>query len=195
MKTTKLTTNATKSGNIGVSNYLKISTMMKKAVMAISALMLIATSTRAQDEKFKALFMYNFTKYIEWPQIKQTGDFVIGVLGNSAIVDELNAIAERKTVGSQNIKVKQVSTNDELTKLHILFVPESQSGQVDALADKIKGKGVVLITDKPGFAKTKSGINYINEGGKQKFEVSNKHLSEEGVKVSAQLLTLGNPVD
>jgi hypothetical protein len=169
--------------------------MMRKTVLAIFALLLIATSTRAQDEKFKALFMYNFTKYIEWPQAKQSGDFVIGVLGSSAIIDELNAIAERKTVGSQSIKVKQVSTSDDLTKMHILFVPENQSGHVDAIIEKVNGKGVVLITDKPGLAKAKSGINYINEGGKQKFEVSNKHLSEEGVKVSAQLLTLGTPVD
>jgi hypothetical protein len=42
---------------------------------------------------------------------------------------------------------------------------------------------------------TATGFNYVNEGGKQKFEVSNLHLAEEGVKVSAQLLTLGTPVD
>lgn len=168
---------------------------MKKTVLAISALLLIATTVRAQDEKFKALFMYNFTKYIEWPQAKQSGDFVIGVLGNSAIVGELNAIASKKTVGAQSIKVKEVAASDEVTKLHILFVAEDKSGDVDALVEKIKGKGVVLITDKPGFAKEKSGINYVKEDGKQKFEVSNKHLSEEGVKVSSQLLALGIGVD
>ena len=169
--------------------------MMKKTVLAIFALLLISTSTRAQDEKFKALFMYNFTKYIEWPQTKQSGDFVIGVLGNSAIVSELNAIASKKTVGAQNIKVKEVAASDELTKLHILFVAEDKSGHVDEIAEKVKGKGVVLITDKAGLAKTKSGINYVKEDGKQKFEVSNKHLTEEGVKVSSQLLSLGIGVD
>jgi hypothetical protein len=54
---------------------------------------------------------------------------------------------------------------------------------------------VVLITDKPGFAQSIAGINYIKQDGKPKFEVSNKHLAEEGVKVSAQLLTLGIGVD
>ena len=167
---------------------------MRKSTLLI-VLVAFCVSAKAQDEKFKALFMYNFTKYIEWPQTKQSGDFVIGVMGNSAIVSELNAIASKKTVGAQNIKVKEVTASDELAKLHILFVSEDKSGQIDGFIDKIKGKGVVLITDKAGLAKTKSGINYVKEDGKQKFEVSNKHLTEEGVKVSSQLLSLGIGVD
>ena len=168
---------------------------MKKSALVILGLFAVIFSAKAQDEKFKALFMYNFTKYIEWPANKQSGDFVIGVVGGSAIIDELNAIAERKTVGSQSIKVKQISASDDVTKMHIVYVPEGKSADAEALAGKVKGKGVVLITDKPGFAQSISGINYIKQDGKPKFEVSNKHLSEEGVKVSAQLLSLGIGVD
>ena len=80
---------------------------MRKSTLFIIVLVAFCVSAKAQDEKFKALFMYNFTKYIEWPQTKQSGDFVIGVMGNSAIVSELNAIASKKTVGAQNIKVNQ----------------------------------------------------------------------------------------
>lgn len=168
---------------------------MRKSTFLILVLVAACLTAKAQDEKFKALFMYNFTKYIEWPQNKQSGDFVIGVVGGSPIIDELNAIAQRKTVGSQAIKVKQISATDDVTKMHIVYVPEGKSDDADALVGKVKGKGVVLITDKPGFAQSKSGINYIKQDGKPKFEVSNKHLSEEGVKVSAQLLTLGIGVD
>ena len=168
---------------------------MKKSALIILGLLAISVAGKAQDEKFKALFMYNFTKYIEWPQNKQSGDFVIGVVGGSPIIEELNAIAQRKTVGSQTIKVKQISATDDVTKMHIVYVPEGKSGDAEALAGKVKGKGVVLITDKPGYAQSIAGINYIKQDGKPKFEVSNKHLAEEGVKVSAQLLTLGIGVD
>lgn len=168
---------------------------MKKSALVILGLFAVVLSAKAQDEKFKALFMYNFTKYIEWPQNKQSGDFVIGVVGDSPIIEELNAIAQRKTVGSQTIKVKQISASDEVTKMHIVYVPEGKSDNAESLAGKVKGKGVVLITDKPGFAQSISGINYIKQDGKPKFEVSNKHLAEEGVKVSAQLLSLGIGVD
>lgn len=168
---------------------------MKKTTFAIVALMLCCITSKAQDEKFKALFMYNFTKYIEWPQAKQSGDFVIGVVGSSAIVEELNSIAQKKTVGSQTIKVKEIGASDELSKLHIVFVPEGKSDQAAAIAQKIKGKGVLLITDKPGMALSNSGINYSKKDGKPSFEVSEKHLSEEGVRASSQLVVLGVKVD
>ena len=168
---------------------------MKKSALVIFGLLALCATTKAQDEKFKALFMFNFTKYIEWPQAKQSGDFVIGVIGNSSIVDELNAIASKKTVGAQTIKVKQVSSADDVTKMHIVYVTEGKSGEASGVAGQIKGKGVVLITDKAGFAQTTSGINYIKKDGKPNFEVSGKHLSEAGVKVSSQLMALGTPVD
>ena len=168
---------------------------MKKSALVIFGLLALCATTKAQDEKFKALFMYNFTKYIEWPQAKQSGDFVIGVIGNSAIVDELNTIAQKKTVGAQAIKVKQISSADDVTKLHIVYVTEGKSAEASALAEKVKGKGVVLITDKPGLASSTSGINYIKKDGKPNFEVSTKHLADSGVKVSSQLMALGTAVD
>ena len=163
---------------------------MKRSALIILGLVALSITAKAQDEKFKALFMYNFTKYIEWPQNKQSGDFVIGVIGNPAIVGELNAIAQRKTVGSQAIKIKEISASDEVTKMHIVYVAESKSADAADIAGKVKGKGVVLITDKPGLAQSTSGINYIKKDGKQSFEVNQNHLNEFGVKVSSQLILL-----
>ena len=168
---------------------------MRKSTFFILVLVAICSTAKAQDEKFKALFMYNFTKYIEWPQSKQSGDFVIGVIGSPAIVGELNAIAQRKTVGSQAIKIKEISSSDEMAKLHIVYVAESKSADAVDIAGKVKGKGVVLITDKPGLAQSTSGINYIKKDGKQSFEVNQNHLNEFGVKVSSQLMALGIAVN
>ena len=164
---------------------------MRKTVLAISALLLLATTARAQDEKFKALFMYNFAKNIEWPQAKQSGDFVIGVYGNQSIVSELNNIAEKKGLGSQSIKVKEVGASDDVTKMHILYVTADKSDAAKGFVDKVKGKGVVVVTDQPGLALSTSGLNYVKVDGKLKYEVNEQHLAEAGVKVSQQLTALG----
>lgn len=168
---------------------------MRKSTFFILVLVAICSVAKAQDEKFKALFMYNFTKYIEWPQAKQSGNFVIGVCGNASIVPELQEIANKKTVGSQKIEIKEIAASDDPSKLHILYVTADKTDAIDGFINKVKGKGVVIITDKPGLAEAKSGINYIKDGGRLKYEVSHKHLSEEGVKVSSQLAQLGNSVD
>lgn len=157
--------------------------------------LLLCFGAKAQDEKFKALFMYNFTKYIEYPASKQSGNFVIAVLGDSPIIGELQTIAERKTVGQQKIEVKKISASDDVSKCHIIFVPEGKSGQASEIAGKLVGKGVVLITDKPGLGKSVADINYITNAGKQSFEVNQTHLKEHGVNVASTLLTLGKVVE
>ncbi len=157
--------------------------------------LLLCIGAKAQDEKFKALFMYNFTKYIEYPASKQAGNFVIAVVGDSPIIGELQTIAEKKTVGQQKIEVKKISASDDVTKYHIVFVPEGQSASAADIAGKIVGKGVVLITDKPGLGKTTSGINYVSSGGKQSFEVNQNRLKEHGVNVASALITLGKAVE
>lgn len=45
----------------------------------------------AQDVGYsvRANIIYHFTKYVNWPEFNSNSDFVIGVLGNSTIVDEL----------------------------------------------------------------------------------------------------------
>lgn len=153
------------------------------------------TVANSQDEKFKALFMYNFTKYLEWPASKQTGNFIIGVYGTSAIIPELNIIAEKRKVGNQQIVVKKISDPSQLKDCHIVFVPENRSGKIDEVISACKGKGIVIITDKPGLAKDYSCINYVKINGKQNFEISKKHLNSEGIQINSALLSLGIVVE
>jgi YfiR/HmsC-like len=160
--------------------------------MLISFYGLVAFS---QDDRFKALFMYNFTKYLEWPTDKQSGSFIIGVFGTSAIQNELEVIAEKKKVGTQDILVKQVNTPAEIKSCNFVYIPENKSVKAQEILNSWSGSGTVIITDKPGLAKTFSGINYVQVNGKQSFEINKKNLEKQGVKVNSVLLSLGIAVE
>jgi hypothetical protein len=112
-------------------------------------------------------------------------------LGKSDITEELRIIAGKKKVGTQDITIKEISSNSELSACHILYIPENQSSKIDDIVSICVKSGTVLITDKPGLAKTISGINYIKVDGKQSFEVNKANLEKQGVKVNSSLLTLG----
>jgi len=148
-------------------------------------------NANAQNEKFKALFMYNFTKYIEWPAGERQGDFVIGVLGNSPLIKELETIAGKQKVGLQNIVVKTFSSVDEINSCHILYIPQGKSNQITLILSKLSGKSTLLITDKEGLALQGSGINFISDGDKLKYEVNRVNIEKKGLTVSNALLALG----
>lgn len=168
---------------------------MKKKWFVLLLLFLLLPSLSAQGERFKAVFMYNFTKYLEWPAQKQKGDFVIGVYGNSGLINELKIIAQKRKVGTQQIVVKKISDLSELSGCNIIYLPESRSSKVNEIKTLCRGKGVVLITDKSGLAKTHAGINYVMVNGKQNFEINKSHLEGQGVKVNSALMSLGISVE
>jgi len=164
---------------------------MKRPWIIFLMLFLLIPASQAQDEKFKALFMYNFTKYLEWPTNKQSGDFIIGVYGNSPIINELNIIAQKKKVGAQQIVVRKVTDIAQFADCNIIYVPENRSTKVEEIKQNCDKKGVVLITDKKGYAQQLSGINYVKINGKQNFEINKKNLEYQGIKVNSVLLSLG----
>lgn len=144
---------------------------------------------KAQEDMFKALFMYNFTKDIEWPNTN--GDFKITVFGNSPIVEELEKIASKKNVGNQPIIVKKVNNVNEIGNPNIVYIVPSKSNQLNEVVSAVGNKPVLVISDKPGLAKQGSGINYVKIDGKQKFEINPGNISASGLKVNSFLLSLG----
>lgn len=164
---------------------------MRKLISFILLLWLYSYSGMAQQDMFKALFMYNFTKDIEWPTSYKTGDFVITILGNSPIMSELEKIASIKKVGTQPIKLEKVNNVDEISKSHMLYIPPSKSSSLQPVLSKLNDKPVVIITDRPGMAREGAGINYVEIDGKQKFEINPSALQKQGLKVNSYLTSLG----
>jgi hypothetical protein len=165
---------------------------MKKIFLLLFYLAITANSqTFAQAEKFKALFMYNFTKYIEWPVSSRQGDFVIGILGNSPITKELEVISGKQKVGSQSIVVKTFASVDAIEVCHIIYLPPSKSGQISSVSEKMAGKNTLIIADKEGLALQGAAINFIMDGDKIKYEVNKSNINHYGLAVNSSLLALG----
>lgn len=165
-------------------------------LLMLAGLLLFAAAgqVRAQDEMFKALFLYNFTKDVEWPADYKQGNFVIAVLGASAIVPELEKIAQTKKVGSQPIQVVKVNSPAEAGKFHLLYVPSGKSGQLAQAVAAVAKKPVLVVSDKPGGAKEGACINFVKVDGKQKFEINTSTINSQGLKVTSFLSSLGIPV-
>ena len=164
---------------------------MRKTYVVLVLLLFSVKLTFAQDEMFKSLFIYNFTKNIEWPGEYKTGNFIIGVLGNSPIVNELEKITKLKKVGNQTIEVKQLSDLSGLGKCHLLYITPSKSGMLQEAMAKSEGKPLVIVCDKPGMAKDGAGLNFVKVDGKQKFEINEAALKKNGLSFTSYLSTLG----
>ncbi|TAH20760.1 MAG: YfiR family protein [Cytophagales bacterium] len=164
--------------------------------LIVGLVLIVSAFASAQDVNYKlhAGLLYHFTKQIEWPVSKQSGDFVIGVLGNANLTEALEEMAKNRTVGNQKIVVLQMKTADDASKCNIVYVQKFQNGQFNAVHSKAKSAHVLLITESEDGGKRGAGINFITVDEKLKFELNKTALEESGLKVSNELVKLAIPI-
>lgn len=173
--------------------------MKRIAAISLSLLCLSADWVRMpilQDPnstytKMKANYIYNFTKYIEWPDKYKEGNFVIGILGASSFYNELTTSLSTKTVGSRKFEIKSFANAESVSgTCHILFIPVENSSLLPAVLKKTKGKSTLIVTEKAGLAKQGAAINLIPVENKLKFELNKETTEKYNLKVSSNLLAL-----
>lgn len=152
----------------------------------------IATSGDDPNAHIKAVFIYNFTKYVEWPKSYKEGNFVITILGNSSgLLSELNTMAGNKTVGTQRFEINSRTSLENLpSKCHILFIPGNAEIKLPEVIAKLKGKNTLIIAEKAGSTKQGAAINFVVMDNKQKFEINKTNAEKYELKISSTLTSL-----
>ncbi len=160
---------------------------MKRLLQTILLSTVTALSAFSQAEKVQAMFVYNFTKYIEWPASAKSGNFVIAVMGSSTIYEELIKVAESKNVGNQTIVVRKINSPADITDQHIVFVSENKTSVIPQVMEKIGNNPTLVITESRGTLDKGVGINFIIVDNKQRFELKKDNITSKNLKISSEL--------
>jgi hypothetical protein len=154
-----------------------------------------ASAQKEREADLKAVFIYNFTKYIDWDTTNQAENFIIGVIGNSPVTESLKQIANSYTVGDKKIIIRNFSKPEDISYCQILFIPRNLPFSLEAILKKVS-KGTLTVSEEPGYAKSGTAFNFfINHEDKLKFEANVKAIYSQGLKASSQLLKLAVIVD
>lgn len=165
---------------------------MRKITILMLLFFVLKIAT-AQEEKFKALFLYNFTKNIEWPMAGQN-EFEIGIVGNSGVYDEMITIAQKGKVGNIPLVVKKYSSVNEIHNSKIIFISNNKSSLLSEVVAKFSSKPVVIVTENIGATPEGVSIRFVMIEDKLKFEISRKNTQKNGMKVNSSLFNLGKEI-
>ena len=159
-------------------------------VLFVSILTMGAGGNYDTNAKIKAVYIYNFTKYIEWPKDYRETSFVIGVMGETTLYQELEKISATKKVFDQSIEIKKFTSSSDLSKCHILYIPSGNKESFSAIVSKIQSYSTLIVTDTPGMAAKGSAINFVIMANRQKFELNESNAVKYNLKVSNSLEAL-----
>jgi len=163
---------------------------MKKTSFIVLFLALSLIPAFAQNYKMHSVFIYSFTRYVQWPETYNQGDFEILVLGESPILEELKAMAAAKKVGDRVIKITKIKGVQEIRKCNMLFLPAGKSNQISEVMEKVDTQSILVVTEEPGLGIKGSDINFIVKDGKLAFELNQASVNKQGLKVSNELTRL-----
>ncbi len=141
-----------------------------------------------------ANIIYRFTKYIDWPATYKEGDFVIGVVGETPLFDELKNFIANKSVGDQRIVVRRISASAASFNGHIIFIPDNENDKLRKFSAMTAGTSTLIVTESPGSAKKGSCISLAIVNEHLKMEINKNTIDQRHLSIAPELLQLGNIV-
>lgn len=148
----------------------------------------------AQDAEtgVKAAFLYNFTKFVEWPAAAFTAPdapIVVCTLGGGGLEDAVRTVVARRTSQNRAVDVRDVAKGDART-CHMLFVSDDAPDHGAALLAQLRDAPVLTVGETAGFASGKGIIGFTRDGDRIRFEIDENAARSAGLKISAKLLSL-----
>jgi hypothetical protein len=161
-----------------------------RLILTLFVILFSVTSGYSQAYRYQSIFIFSFTRYIQWPEGYNQGDFEILVLGDAPILEELTGMAQTKKVGDRNIKITKISSPAEIRKCNIVYIPSNKSSQIETILSKINTQSILVVTEEPGLGVKGSNINFIVKDGKWTFELNQSAMTKQSFRVSNELSRL-----
>ncbi len=161
------------------------------------------TVDRTAEFNVKAVYLYNFARYIEWP--RRTGvpsdALHIGVVGESRVMAPLRKIAKFRKVANkrtgvhQPIVLSQFQSVEECRPCHILFVAESiDAKQINEIQQRFKTQPVLIVGETANFATAGGGAAFLLVEGGIRFDLNLDQTNAKRLKLDAKLLKAANHI-
>ena len=94
---------------------------------------LFGAAAPSREYQIKAVFLYNFVQFVEWPDAAFSdagAPLRIGVLGEDPFGPALDEAVQGETIRSRRLVVKRAQRLDELADCQLVFYANSEARQV-----------------------------------------------------------------
>lgn len=157
-----------------------------------------ANSPNSAEYKFKAVYLFNFLKFIEWPHsafAHVRSPFVIGIFGDNPFGGSLAEAVSGEQIGGRGVVVRRFNQLDSAKDCHVLFVSASEESRMGPIVAALRSKPVVLVSDIEEFAANGGTIEFYIQNKKLRFAINESAAARSGVKLSSRLLKLARIVE
>lgn len=146
--------------------------------------------------ELKAAYIYNFTRYVEWPaEAEAAAGFELCLAGNAAeplfeALDELDG----KNVRSRRIRIRRVGADSELKGCAMMVIEEADREIAATILERLAGQPTLTVSSRDSFLDLGGMMNLVTESGKVRFDVNLGAARASNLVMTFQLLKLARTV-
>ena len=149
-------------------------------------------SDTPDKNQVKAAFIYNFTKFITWPEESFSSSdkaLVIGIVGADNLSGALQSLKGRK-VQNHSIKIIHFKSVSEINDCHLLYIGSEKKDTISKALASVASKAVVTVNDSENFAEHGGIIQLISVRGRLRFIINQHIATNNNILFNSQLLKL-----
>ena len=162
----------------------------------------IALIARAQsnpaaiEANVKAVFLFNFGKYVTWPPValgeRSPAEVRICVTANDSFFTLLKAAVQGEDIDGKPMLPVALEGLDEARSCQILYVGDAQSADAKAWLTAVRGQQVLTVAD--GALNDDTVITFVRDSNRIRFDINRAAASKRNLNVSSKLLRLARQV-
>ena len=168
------------------------------AAAAALALSAPPAVTQSQGElTLKAAFLYNFTKFIDWPDSAFTGTsapFTVCVFADDRFRREVQSTLNGEKVRGRSIEMAPMNTED-LKHCHLVYFSGAEADRHSKQLPELRKSPVLTVGEGLTFLDQGGQIAFVLESDRVRFSVSRRAVAAAGLNVSSKLLRVALPFD
>jgi hypothetical protein len=145
----------------------------------------------SQEYQVKAAYLYNFLKYVEWPDHPINRTFLICVAGQNPFAGVLDALTKNERVRGNPVRMEVILGFEP--GCDVIFTPRTSN--IPAYLQGAAGMPILTVGETPRFIEQGGIVNFFLENGKVRFEINRSAAQRAGLRISSRLLQLAKIVD
>lgn len=147
----------------------------------------------SREYQLKAIFLYNFSQFVEWPAASfssEQASMVIGIVGKDPFGTYLEEAISGEKMNGHPLVIERYANADEIGACQILFINLPDTKSRDQAIAAVKDKNVLTVSDAPDFLEHGGMIKFFTRQGKLKLQVNLEVTKTANLEISSKLLRL-----
>ena len=166
--------------------------------LAAWALLGHAEAAGAPSEyQIKAVFVFNFSHFVEWPQkdfASATSPFVIGIVGDDPFGSRLDEAIRGEQINSHPLMVRRYRSAGEVGDCQILVIDRSEGPNLGEILRALNHRATLTVSELDGAAERGVMIQFVTENNRIRLRINAESARAAGLSMSSKLLHLADIV-